>query len=77
MNGIQRFRAVLQWFWELMADQVNWHDGFYFVPPSLWPGWDWAQQNALYCHSRRPWARFPKATPLPGYEGEDFDDDDF
>ena len=70
---------ILEWFHEIMLDQVNPALCRMFCPPSLWPGWDWAQMNAIYSNRTSPWHSswvFSAYNGVP--DDDDYDDyDDF
>ena len=73
---IDRVWLILCWLGEIVKDQVNpGLSTFLHHPTNLWPGWDWAQMNALYSSRAAPWnlAHRKYLTFLLG----DDDDDDF
>jgi hypothetical protein len=85
MTGLQRLGWIVAWWIEIMEEQVDPGRFRLFVPPALWPGWDWAQVNATTSHAKRPWAEYAYRW-WGDKHGEDdcyfpsddyFDDDDF
>lgn len=73
---------ILEWFHEIMLDQVNPALCRAFVPPTLWPGWDWALENAIQSHRNRAWyygsvGLFPPLKALFYDDDDDYDDDEF
>lgn len=68
--GLKRLTYILGWLYEIIQDQVNPLRSALFVPPSLWPGWDWGWMNAYHSHRERPWERYR-------YRGTDDFEDEF
>lgn len=52
---VQRVAWIADWFYRILLDQMGSKESVMF-PPMLWPGWDWAQVNALYSHRAAPWS---------------------
>ena len=74
---LQRVWLILCWLFAIVQDQVNpgLHK-FLYYPTHLWPGWDWAQMNAIYSGRHSPWQRSGFAVVGFYYSDDDDDDDD-
>lgn len=51
---VYRLAWILEWFYRIMLEQMGSRASVMF-PPMLWPGWDWAQMNAIYSSRSAPW----------------------
>jgi len=53
---ISRVAIILGWLYDLLREQVDpAYEDLLFAPPDLWPGWSWAQLQAIQSHAMRPW----------------------